>query len=261
MGSLLGLLILTRAMTLPLLLWGVAILITERRLAAALALTAGTFACVVPFLVRGPLPGAAWWPTRSGLNLYIGNSPYTAALLPDHDVDILQDQAWALVERELSDLSEGSVAFNRAADALLASAPFSTCAENPGSALTQKALNVWYFFSPRVVPLHVSTAETRAVIDAAGRVVVENERRRPTMEVISHWIFFAPVLVLAAAGMYCRGRDCRRDTLLWSILGTFVIVHSVYFPATRYRAPVEFVLLFYAAVAIHFGYQAWRRSA
>ena len=38
--------------------------------------------------------------------------------------------------------------------------------------------------------------------------------------------------------------------ILWLLLVTFVAVHSVYFPTTRYRAPVEFVLLFYAAVGI-----------
>jgi len=33
------------------------------------------------------------------------------------------------------------------------------------------------------------------------------------------------------------------------MLLTFACVHAVFFPSTRYRAPVEFVFLFYAGVA------------
>jgi hypothetical protein len=36
--------------------------------------------------------------------------------------------------------------------------------------------------------------------------------------------------------------------ILGCVLATFVVAHAVYFPATRYRVPIEFVLLFYAAV-------------
>jgi hypothetical protein len=37
---------------------------------------------------------------------------------------------------------------------------------------------------------------------------------------------------------------------LWSIVVTFAAVHMVYFPAVRYRVPMEFVLLFYGAVGL-----------
>jgi uncharacterized membrane protein len=47
-----------------------------------------------------------------------------------------------------------------------------------------------------------------------------------------------------------RRRDWRRDAILWSNAAVLILVHVVYFPATRYRAPMEFVLLFYAAVAL-----------
>jgi hypothetical protein len=31
---------------------------------------------------------------------------------------------------------------------------------------------------------------------------------------------------------------------------TFTVVHMLYFPAIRYRVPMEFVLLFYCAVGV-----------
>ena len=55
------------------------------------------------------------------------------------------------------------------------------------------------------------------------------------------------MLALAIAGVWLRRRDIRRDAILWCVVVTFVAAHAVYFPTTRYRVPIEFVLLFYAA--------------
>jgi hypothetical protein len=55
---------------------------------------------------------------------------------------------------------------------------------------------------------------------------------------------------MAAAAFYLRAADVRRDAILWSIVVTFALVHMVYFPAVRYREPMEFVLLFYCAVGL-----------
>ena len=71
---------------------------------------------------------------------------------------------------------------------------------------------------------------------------------------MSHQVIYAvsytPVLALAIAGVWLRRRDIRRDAILWCVVVTFVAAHALYFPTTRYRVPIEFVLLFYAAVAI-----------
>ena len=40
------------------------------------------------------------------MNLYIGNSPYTSALLPRDDLDVLQEVAISVIERERPDLRE-----------------------------------------------------------------------------------------------------------------------------------------------------------
>jgi hypothetical protein len=115
--------------------------------------------------------------------------------------------------------------------------------------LRQKALNILYLFSPRLVPFYITGSDTRA-IDRSGHVIVENPRRRPFIEVVSYSAFYTPVLLAAFIGVYLRRCQLSRDAILWCIVANFTAIHAVYFPATRYRAPMEFVLLFYAAAAL-----------
>ena len=84
-----------------------------------------------------------------------------------------------------------------------------------------------------------------------------NAVARSRVETVSYSVFYAVVLAAAVAGIFARRRALLRDDamLIW-ILGTFALIHAVYFPATRYRAPVTFILLFYAAVALDRWYAA-----
>jgi hypothetical protein len=249
-GALLGILILTRSMTLPLVLCAISILVVERRRKAAIAFALGAFVVVAPLALRRQSVNGSWLPTRGGMNLYLGNSPYTARLLPGEDLDVLQEYAWTLAEDELPNLPSGSPAFHRAADELLRRRAVRFAVQHPLETLAQKGLNILYFFSPWLVPLRLASAETRVVFDQSGNLVVENARRRPFTEIASYFAFAVLLLPAAAFGLFMRRCDWRRDAILWSIAVTFVTVHAVYFPATRYRAPMEFVLLFYAAIAL-----------
>jgi hypothetical protein len=249
-GGLLGVLILTRSMTLPIVLCAISILAIERRRKAAIACAVGVLVVVAPLVLRNQSVNGSWLPTRSGMNLYLGNSPYTAMLLPGDDPDVLQEYVWTFVENKLPNLPSGSPAFNRAADELLTGLALKFAVEHPLETLGQKGLNILYFFSPWLVPLRPASAETRAVIDRSGRLVVENARRRSFMEIASYFAFTMVLLPAASVGFCMRRHDWRRDAILWSIAAVLVLVHVVYFPATRYRAPMEFVLLFYAAVGL-----------
>jgi hypothetical protein len=74
---------------------------------------------------------------------------------------------------------------------------------------------------------------------------------RGVAEIAAHAVTASSLLVAAAAGVYLRRREVlRRDAILWAIFATLVIVNAVYVPATRYTAPVQFVLIFYSAVAL-----------
>jgi hypothetical protein len=94
-----------------------------------------------------------------------------------------------------------------------------------------------------------------------GQVTLYGGRVRPLHERAIYTATFAPILVLAAVGAALRRHDVRRDAILWSVLATFVATHAIFFPATRYRTPMEFVLIFYAAVAIDVLIGRWSPSA
>lgn len=262
-GVWLGLAVLTRAMTLPLVLLGPAVLLANRRPRLALAMTMTALVIMLPLPLRTHAVNDSWWPTRSGVNLFIGNSPHTAALLPDEDPDLLQAEAASLVARELprlSDLTPDQAA--RAEDALLTRHALDYMAERPFRTVAQKALNVLYFFSPRLVPFRTATHGARLIMGSEGEVIVEHSEARPLVEVIAHALFYSFVLVCTVVGLWLRGRAIRHDAMLWCIVATFVAVYAFYFPATRYRAPMSFVMLFYAAVALDCGVaRLWRRPS
>jgi hypothetical protein len=247
-GASLGLAILTRTMVLPLALFGAAILIGNRRYAAAATFALIAMALVLPYSVRNYAIDGSWWPTRSGMNLFIGNSPYTAALLPDYDLDLLQPFAYSTVQRERPDLKPDAPGYDQAVDLFLTRRAFAYMAEQPLRALREKAWNVWYFCSPRVVPFEVAAPDTRVILSSTGQPMVENSRPRPRAEIFAYGISSSFVLVAAVFGVGVRRREIWRDVMLLCIAGTFIAVYALYVPATRYRAPMEFVLFFYAAV-------------
>ena len=255
-GVLLGLVVLTRTMAVPLVALGAGVLIADRRHPAALAMAVAAVVLIVPFPIRNHSVDGSWWPTRSGLNLFEGNSPYTPALLPTYDLDILAEQSESFVAHERPDLSAAAPEYEHLVDIFLTRRALAYMAERPLRTLYQKMWNVAYFFSPRLVPFRVSTPDTRLAIGPTGRVTVENSAPRPLVEEITYSVFHSFVLVTALIGVYLRRHNLRRDAILWCVAATFVAVHVMYFPATRYRGPMEFVLLFYAAVTL----ERWSRG-
>ncbi len=200
-------------------------------------------------------------PTRSGLNLFVGNSRYAAQLIPKYDPDLLQDEAEALVERDRPDLNADSDRGRaRSGSTYLAERALADMRRDPLRTLERKAANVAYFFWPRLVPWRVRGDDTRIVVGPDDRVTVVDSHPRALVEEIGYSVPYTCVLVAAIAGVLMRRRALGRDAILWCILGTFVAVHAIYFPGTRYRSPVEFVLLFYAAVAADAWWGRVRRS-
>ena len=248
-GVWLGLALLTRSATAPILVLALALLAYEQRWVPAAVLAATTAAMFAPFVVRSYALDGAVVPTRSGLNLFVGNSRYAAQLLPKDDPDLLQDYAEGLVERERPDLNLDAMVDEHEADRYLAKRAWDDMRRDPLRTLEQKAANVAYFFWPRLVPWRVRGDDTRLVVGPDDHVTVVDSHPRALIEELGYSVPYAFVLLGAVAGVLMRRRALGRDAILWCMLGTFVAVHAIYFPGTRYRSPVEFVLLFYAAVA------------
>ena len=249
-GLALGLALLTRSISLPLLALAPAVLLVRNRSAEAAALALVASLLFAPFAIRNRLITGSWDPTRSGLNLFVGNSPFTDVLLPEHDLDLLEDRAEALVKQQgWSSEEMDSLEYAVAANRLLTTSAWDHVINNPVEAAGRIARKTIYFFWPVVIPKYVVNDGTHLVVDDEGKIAVRNASRRPILEILAYSFFSVPVLLASTAGIYLRRRDWRHDAILWCILVTFAGMHSIYFPATRYSAPMTVVLLFYAAVA------------
>jgi len=249
-GAWLGFVLLTRTMALPLVPLGAAIQWRTRGGRAAAAFTATSLLVVAPYFVRNHRLNGAPLPTRSGLNLFISNCDHTAFVLPDHGPDILEDYAASLLDRDGAVTGPASPARERAEDRAYTRLALAHMAADPLGTLAQKLRNIWYFFSPTLTPSSDPTAGPSFHLDAQARFTIENSRPRPILDRLAYTASYVPVVVLALLGVWIRRRDLRGAAILGSVLATFTVVHAVYFPTTRYRAPVEFVLLVYAAVAL-----------
>jgi 4-amino-4-deoxy-L-arabinose transferase-like glycosyltransferase len=257
-GVWLGLMMLTRMMTLPLLAIGAMLLWRDRGWRPAAAFTITALLVVAPLAIRNHTVGGSMWPTRSGVNLFISNCDYTPRILPKYGPDILEDYAASVLRRRARvDVDvPSSPAVERVLDAEYTRLAIEHIAAHPGAILRLKLRNLWYFFSPSLVPTLDPTAPLEFEPRAGGGFTIANSRPRPLVDRAIYTASYTPVCVAALAGIWLRRRRLRHDAILWAAVITFAVVHAIYFPTTRYRVPVEFVLLFYAAVAI----EAWMRQ-
>ena len=81
-GIWLGLAVLTRTMALPIVALAAAVYWWNGARRSAAALTVTALLVIAPYAVRNYALNGAILPTRSGLNLFISNSPYTAHIFP-----------------------------------------------------------------------------------------------------------------------------------------------------------------------------------
>jgi hypothetical protein len=184
------------------------------------------------------------------INRYIGNSPYTAWLLPTYDLDLLEPEAYERFVRARPDLAPDHPHFAAQLDAFLTRQAMAHMSEYPWATLRQKMVNIVYLLSPRIAPFEVSGASTRLRIQGSDLIGVEDSVPRRPSEIVAHAVASTVLLVGCAAGVYRRRREPQRDAILWAIFVTFLIVNVLYVPATRYAAPMQFVLIFYSVVAL-----------
>ena len=258
-GLWLGLSVLSRAMVLPLVPLVGAMLVLRGRVRDAVAVATVATLVMLPWWIRNYTVNGSWLPTRSGINLFIGNSPYTAALLPDYDLDLLEAPAYELASVARPDIVPGAADYIPRIDAYFTRASIEHMKASPFVTVAEKFRNAVYFLSPRLSPHYVSGPETRVRLDPPDKVFVEDPLVRPWSDVMSHTLAASFVMAAAAFGVYLRRRVLAQDAVLWAIVGVFVLVYAIYVPATRYRAPMEFVFLFYAAVALEYAIE--RRDA
>ena len=211
---------------------------------------------VSPWLARNQTFNGSWWPTRSGVNLFLGNSPYTADLLPEHNIDILGEYAFEVVARERPDLVRpgAEVALDRYYTRLA----WDTVSARPMDAVALAISKAAYYFWPRLVPSRVRASDTSVALLDDGRLSVRNSRPRPLYEEVAYTVPYVLVAGAALFGIWIRLARGAHDVVLWYVVAASLASAMVYYPETRFRVSMEFVLLFYAAVAVD---RAFRKAA
>ena len=233
-------------------------MVIDRRHRAAIALLAATLAVSAPALIRNYQVNGAMWPTRNGENLYFGNSADAVALLPKYSIELVDGDA--LLERERPGiLARTDPAAPREIDEIYSAAAVRRMTSQPAEVMWLVLRKGAYFFWPRLVPSQIAGADSYVVRDARGRIQsVVGTRQRPLGDEIAYSVSYVSIALAALVGLWVRGRDLRRDAVLGCIVLTFLTIHTVYFPATRYRTPMEFILLFYAAIGLDWWIRARR---
>lgn len=246
-GVLFGLSLLMRAAVLPAALLAIAFQLFQRKHAAALVMALATFAVALPYAWRNHQLDGAWLPTRGGENLYVGNSRYGEFVIPAYNLDLVSPIAHARLHREAPQLESGG---EPAIDAFHHANALEWMRAEPWRALRLKLLNFAYFFHPRLVPYYALDDATRLVEAADGSLRVDGALDRSRAADWVHGLGSGFVLLSALAGIWLRRQRIRDDAILYLMLVGFAAVCMLYFPATRLRAPVEFVLMFFSAFAL-----------
>ncbi len=246
-GIALGLLLLIRFAVLPIGLFALTALLLKKRFLGFFVTLAATLLLVFPLLLRNYRLDGSFLLTRSGLNFFEANGPYSDKMIPAYSTDLLNVYAYDLLGKEPKEkpfTEAGQV------DRFFTHKALQFIKENPFRTLKLKLLNPVYLFHPRIVPYHGLTENTRLLFDETGGFRVENFSSREPVGEWAHTIAYSLIFLTAIYGVFLRKNQLERDTVLWVVILGFVIVYSVYFPTTKLRAPMDFTLMFYSACAL-----------
>ncbi len=246
-GIMFGLTLLTRTVVAP--AWLGALFTHGRRfgMRSALLLLVTITSVVSPMLIRNFRVAGVLIPTRSGINLFEGNCVYADTIIPRYSQDLLNQYAWQVLQQQKpATLPPGE----RGDDLFFTLKAWEFMREHPWRTLRLKLLNTIYLFHPRLMPFERMTSRTRVTFLPDGTLKIEGSVPHPFWQDAIHTISYTTIAFLAIWGCILRRRQLRDDAILGWIAFSFIVVHALYFPHTRLRAPMDFILMFYAACSI-----------
>ena len=253
-GAAFGITLLARMAALPVLVLGVAFLAFRGRRVQALGVALTAILVALPMGLRNHHVDGSFLPTRGGENLLAGNNRYADQVIPDYNTDLLIDYVRILQEQKAPQVANAG---EPQMDAFYRDQAIEWMLQEPLRALRLKLLNVVYFFHPRIVPYHAIDEHTQLVFTNGDGIRVDGIPARNAAGEWLHGICYSVIFLTALAGVWLRRKETGRDAILYLMLLGFAAVGSVFFPATRLRAPVEFVLMFFSACAL----ARWTRRA
>jgi hypothetical protein len=201
---------------------------------------------LLPMMVRNYRIDGSLLPTRSGINLFVGNSPYSDKLIPAYDLDLLVPYAEDLFRRENPQWMKAS---EKEKDDFFTQKAIEYMRENPWETLKLKLKNVIYFLQPQIIPSYGTDQGGKLVFSGEQNVRVENASPQKVVPQFIYACFYSFTLIAGLMGICLRVEHFRTDLMLYLVLFGFILIYSVYFPSSRYRVSMDFVLIFYSAFA------------
>jgi len=246
-GIFFGLTILIRATALPILLLGIGALVIRKSYREAFLVLSTSILMLLPMAIRNYQIDGSFLLTRSGENLFDGNLEYSDKLIPAYNVDLLRPYVYGILEKERPDLIKGD---RKKKDQFFTQKALQFMIDHPWRTFRLKLKNIAYLFHPRLVPFYPMIEDSKLILEEAEGWRVENVGKRSFMKEFVHSFSYTFILLTALVGIYLRRKEARTDLILYLIALSFIVVYSLYFPTTRLRAPMDFVLIFYSAYAI-----------
>ena len=80
---------------------------------------------------------------------------------------------------------------------------------------------------------------------------------KSALERTAAFVTSGPVIILGLAGMILSGRLWRRTFFLMALIFTFNVVHIFFICTLRYRIPIDFVFMIFAAFTVNYIIEKW----
>ncbi len=248
-GTFFGLTLLTRAAALPIIVLAIGALIIRKFYRYALVTSALVIIFFAPLSIRNYRIDGSLFLTRGGENFFDANLEYSDKIIPRYSIDLLNRYVYRLLGTERPDLAFG-IGTGKERDQFFTQKAWEFIKANPWRTLKLKIKNVGYLFYPRLVPFYPMQRDSKLVWHKDGSIQVKNLGRRSLFNELSYTISYSFILLTALVGIYIRRKEFKTDLILYLIAFSFIVTYSIYFPTTRLRAPMDFILIFFSACAI-----------
>ena len=235
---------LTRAFVAPLILVALVLTVVRHpRSVIRVVLVSGLL--LLPLMTYNHLVGGRPWPARHELLLFASNNPYTARIVPHHDIDLFLYKAEGVLASQRG-LPEPVPNLDRE----YARAAVDWALADPWRTALVKLRSAAYLYVPRMLPYQAADGDSELMFEDDGRVYTARPRARDLLQEVAHGVAAGLVLLGGLIGWWGRRHLWRVDALLLASVVLVTVTAGVFFPTTRLRATIDPVLMVFAGCAV-----------
>lgn len=252
-GIFFGLAILTRFVAAPVLFLACAHSFWRKKTATAFILFLSASVVMSPYLIRNHRIDGSWSPTRVGFNLFRSNNERAMEVFPKFSADTLDSYASYKLKGDKPDIGRIYLPYTmgRDVDHYFYTQAWDFVKSRPLDFLKLKALNLFYVFYPQLTPLYPYAKIINVDSFVQGSIPnVDNFTRRRLSGEIGYSLFYTFIFIGFLWGVYIRRKVLAAEAILWIIVMNFLVEAVIFSAYTRHKAPMDFVLMYYAAHAL-----------